>query len=116
MSYTENCVLVDAFTGRDIVRLTRLEADSMVAAGKAVRIGGQRRTGRHRYRQVLPVAPSNSSESMPMLTVSDTRAVAGLCIPTVDQAERLEGWGFHVPKASCDACEGLVRMPHFACV
>jgi hypothetical protein len=111
----ENCVLVDGFTGRHICALTRQEADNMAERGTA---RCQRARGRktNRYHLVVPVAPSNSSESMPMLTVSDMRAVAGLCIPTVDQAERLEGWGFHVPKASCDACEGLVRMPHSVCV
>lgn len=110
----ENCVLVDGFTGKQICALTRQEADSMTERGTA---RCQRARGRktNRYTLVAPVKPSNSSESMPMLTVSDTRAVAGLSIPTVEQAERLAGWGFQVPKASCDTCERFVRLPHPAC-
>lgn len=111
---TENCVLVDAFTGRQICGLTRLEASGMEERGTAscIRLRGRRT---NRYRLVVPVQPSNSTETSPMLTVSDTRAVAGLNTPTVEQAERLDGWGFPLKRAMCDACESVVPMPHPSC-
>jgi hypothetical protein len=117
MSRMENCVLVDGFTGKDILRLTRQEADSMVSNGKAVRIPshGKRWTGTHKYRMVVPVTPSNSEDSMAELNAGDSRVAAGLFTPTVEQAERLHGWGFHVKQAMCEVCEEMVSIPHSVC-
>jgi hypothetical protein len=117
MSRMENCVLVDGFTGKDILRLTRQEADSMVSNGKAVRIPshGKKWTGTHKYRMVVPVQPSNSEDSMAELNAGDSRVAAGLFTPTVEQAERLHGWGFHVKQAMCEACGKLVSIPHSVC-
>jgi hypothetical protein len=117
----ENCVLVDPFTGKGIVRLTRQEAESMVSGGTAERTGWRgKKTGTHRYRLVVPVAPSNSLESSSMLTAGDIRALVAVLFRryriSIEQAERLVGWGFRIERAFCDACEESVRMPHLECI
>jgi hypothetical protein len=91
-STIECCKLVDSFTGRMIVPLTREEANSMVGQGAA------RRRRSHTYSFVAPIHPSSSSETAPSLMVHDTMVVASGSAPTIEDFERLFGWGFRVEK------------------
>lgn len=95
----ENCTLCEPISGKLITHLTRAEADSMVADGTA------KRRGPHRYYMVAKVMPSGSKESSPMLRERDTSIVARLARPTIEEVERLQGWGFNVrmPTASTPA-------------
>lgn len=92
MSRMDVCRLEEPFSGRLIVRLTTEEARSMVREGTA------RRTGRHCYSHIKPVPASNSGETPPMLDRYDMSVVAGEVRPTECEFERLQGWGFRVPR------------------
>lgn len=91
----ENCEL-RASTGRVIAYLTRDEADSMVREGTARKI--RTKNGKRHWVLVEPVRPSNSGLDAPCLKPRDTHVVVGLSKPTLEQYERLKGWGFSVPK------------------
>jgi len=88
----DNCELRAQFTDRLIDRLTRAEAESMVRAGTA------RKSGARRYTLIEPVPPSNSETDPCSLKPRDMSIVAGLAKPTLEEYERLTGWGFLVPK------------------
>lgn len=92
MPKIENCRLVEPFTGRMIVRLTREEAQSMEREGTA------RRTGSHTYVHVRPIPPSDSAETPTSLVNYDMQVVAGLHVASEREIERLAGWGFDAPK------------------
>ena len=92
MSRMDVAKLVDAFTGRLIVRLTTEEARSMVSEGTA------RRVGKHTYSHIKPVPPSDSGETPPMLDRYDMEVVASGRAPTECEFERLQGWGFRVKR------------------
>jgi hypothetical protein len=87
----ENCTLREAFTGRLIARLTRSEGESMVREGTARRNG-------HKYTLISHPHPSNSEETAPSLMKYDTMVVASGGAPTIEEFERLVGWGFHVSR------------------
>ena len=70
-----------------ICELTRTEADSMVAQGRA------KKTGRCNYLLVPPVEASTSHESPTMITPSDIYALVGLRKLDPITRERLVGYG-----------------------
>ena len=63
-----------------------------------VRAGTAKRTGARRYALVQPVPPSSSKIDPCSLKSRDMHVVVGLSKPSLEEYERLKGWGFLVPK------------------
>jgi hypothetical protein len=63
-----------------------------------VRAGTAKRTGARRYTLIQPVPPSSSEIDPCSLKSRDMHVVVGLSKLTLEEYERLTGWGLLVPK------------------